>query len=150
MTDRNEKPAGLTKDVGWEVGARRTYATYPGEAWELLLSEVGVQLWLGDVKGEHFDFAKGAKYELKDGTIGEVRVFEPNSHVRLTYHPAGRERASTIQVRVMDAKGDARTTIAFHEEHLPDEQAREQRKAHFTMVLDKLDDAIESRSKRKK
>jgi hypothetical protein len=53
-------------------------------------------------------------------------------------------------VRVINAEGDARTTIAFHEEHLPDEEAREKRKAHFNTVLDKLDDAIEAQSKRGK
>lgn len=144
----DKKPVGLTQDVGWEVGARRTYATLLGEAWEFLLSEVGVQLWLGEMKGEHFDFAQGAAYELKDGTTGEVRVFKPESHLRIAYHPAGWERPSTIQVRVLDAKGEARATIAFHEENLPDEEAREIRKAHFNRVLDKLDDAIESESKR--
>jgi uncharacterized protein YndB with AHSA1/START domain len=150
MTQHKEKPVGLTKDVGWEVGARRTYSTYPGEAWEYLLSEVGVEQWLGDIKGDHFDFAKGAEYELRDGTTGEVRVFEQGSHLRITYHPSGWERASTIQVRVINEKGDARTTVAFHEEHLPDEKARETRKAHFQSVLDKFDTAIESESKREK
>jgi hypothetical protein len=36
------------------------------------------------------------------------------------------------------------TTIAFHEEHLPDEQTRTVRKDHWAQVLDDLESAASS------
>lgn len=41
-----------------------------------------------------------------------------------------------MQLRVRTAVSG--TMIAFHEEHLPDEQTRDLRKAHWTQVLDDL------------
>ena len=34
------------------------------------------------------------------------------------------------------------TTIAFHEDHLPDERARTLRKAYWAHILDDLDSAV--------
>jgi uncharacterized protein YndB with AHSA1/START domain len=79
--------------------------------------------------------------ELSDSSQGEVRVFEPNSHLRITWQPQGWQRASLIQVRVMPAKTG--TTISFHQEHLPGSAEREQRRTHFEAVLDKLDAMID-------
>ena len=144
MSAQDEKSVGLTKDVGWEIGARRTFSTFPGEAWELLLSRLGVEMWLGQVDGETPDFAVGSQYRLANGAEAEVRVFEPGSHLRMRYHPQGWERPSTIQVRVLPAKKEGQTTISFHEEHLPDAEAREIRKAHYVSALDQLGQAIEA------
>jgi hypothetical protein len=58
----------------------------------------------------------------------------------MTWQPYGWTRASTIQIRVLP-KGDS-TMIAFHQEHLPDAEAREQRREHFKNVLDALEVAF--------
>lgn len=47
---------------------------------------------------------------------------------------------SLVQLRVQNAASG--TTIAFHEEHLPDEQTRNVRKAHWTQVLADLESHI--------
>ncbi len=135
MTEVYNKPVGLTKDVGWQIGVRRTLDIPLTVAWQFLISTEGVNLWLGESAG--VEWTKGAQYELVDGSTGEVRVFKPESHVRITWHPADWERASTIQVRVMPS-GD-RTVIVFHQEHLPDATAREQRRQHFASALDKIE-----------
>ena len=56
----------------------------------------------------------GATYDLTDGSQGEVRVIAKNE----------------------------RTVIAFHQEHLPDGDAREDRRRHFVSVLDKLNELV--------
>ncbi|MDH3944043.1 MAG: hypothetical protein OEV06_08125 [Anaerolineae bacterium] len=71
-----------------------------------------------------------------------MRVFKPNSHLRLTHHPPGWPRPSTIQVRVIPS-GD-KTVIAFHQEHLPGPQERAQRRLHYHAALDKLADLIKT------
>jgi uncharacterized protein YndB with AHSA1/START domain len=128
------KPAGLSKDSGWIVGARRTFPVSPSKAWKLVLSDNGIRAWLGDLPD--FIPVKGAAYRLKDGTHGEVTTFIPGSHIRLTWQPNGYPRASILQVRVIPSGG--KTTIAFHQEQLPEATARAERGEHFRRALDEL------------
>lgn len=134
MTAADERPVGLTKDVGYQIGVRRTLPLTPEEAWRRVTSARGLRAWLGDAPVMPLE--KGTSYELADGATGEIRVFAPGSHLRLTWQPGEWPRPSTIQVRVID-KGD-RATIAFHQEHLPDAAAREARREHFKAALDAL------------
>ena len=126
---------GQTKNAGYQIGARRTLAIHPDDAWRLLTSPEGLSIWLHPQA--NLELIPGAYYKLPDGCAGEVRVFKPGSHLRITWHPAGWERASTLQVRVI-ASG-AKTVIAFHQEHLPDPGQREERRRFFTEALDKIE-----------
>src|SRR5581483_9539508 len=129
---------GQTHDAGFQVGVRRTLPIAYDEAWRLITGAAGLRLWLGEAG--HLRLAKGARYQLADGAHGEVRVYQPNHHLRLTWQPTGWERPSTIQVRVLP-KG-ASTTIAFHHEGLPDSAAREQRRRHYEAVLRELEQQL--------
>ena len=129
-----KRPVGLTKEVGWQIGVRRTVPLSVEDAWTLLFSKDGLKAWLGDpVK---ITFAKGEPYQLKNGTTGEIRVFEPQSHIRLTWQPSSAEHPSTIQVRVLANNG--RCTIAFHQEHLNNPAERAQRRRFIQQALDQL------------
>lgn len=136
----NERPVGLTRDVGYQIGARRTLPIALEDAWALLFSDAGLRLWLGEVSG--FTFAKGEPYELADGTVGEGRVYTHHSHVRFTWQPPGWERPSTIQVRLMPKKD--RTVFAFHQEHLPDSASRTTRRDAFIAALDAIEQHLQS------
>lgn len=135
MKDNDKTPVSLTRDAGWQMGARRTFPAAPERAWEWLLSHAGLAAWLGE--GARLDLVSGARYALPDGTTGMVRVFKPGSHLRLTWQLPVWARSSTIQVRVLPAKSGC--VVAFHQEHLPDANARELRLAHFHAVLEQLE-----------
>jgi uncharacterized protein YndB with AHSA1/START domain len=127
---------GLTKDTGWQIGVRRTLGVNSQHLWDYLTSPRGIQLWLGP--WETFSFVAGSTYKLEDGTTGEVRVIQSNSHWRITRHPRDPDydRPSTIQIRVIP-KGE-KTILAFHEEHLPTENQRLARKVHYLWVVDRI------------
>jgi uncharacterized protein YndB with AHSA1/START domain len=129
------REVGKTRDTGYVVGMRRTLPLSVADAWRLVTSTAGVRAWLGD--GTRVEWAPGREYALADGSAGVVRVVEPESHLRLTWQPGGWPRASTIQVRVIAAARG--TTIALHQEHLPDAGARAERLAHFAAALDALE-----------
>lgn len=139
---KGRRKVGETQDVGFQVGVQRTVRAGHALAWRVLTSADGVRAWLGD--GETPTFAEGATYRLADGSTGEVRVVRPNGHLRVTLHPRGWPRPSTIQVRV-EAKVDAKTVIGFHQEHLPAENDREERRAHFKAALDAIEGLIGER-----
>jgi uncharacterized protein YndB with AHSA1/START domain len=144
MPDDPERFTGLTKATGYQVGARRSLPIKLEAAWELLISPAGVVLWLGEPEALRWE--PGAPYRLADGTTGVIRVFKPNSHVRLTWQPPGWARPATIQVRVIPS-GD-RTVFAFHQEHLPDAAARSERRARFKAALEALSQEIDRRRSR--
>ncbi len=123
---------GQTQAVGFNVGARRTIGLVPEQAWDWVTSPAGVALWLGEVIGG-LPQELHAPYRTRDGAKGELRVFEPGSHLRLTWQPSGWERPSLIQVRVLPA-GD-RTTVAFHQEHLAGPDVRAEMKQRWLGVL---------------
>lgn len=125
---------GQTRDTGFQVGVRRTLPIPPNDAWRLLTSQAGAQLWLGAVPVP--ELTQGLHYRLEDGTSGEITVFEPGSHLRLTWQRPGWVRPSIVQLRVLPS--GQRATIAFHQEHLPGLAEREERRAFYTSVLDQL------------
>src|SRR4051794_15255348 len=100
---------GKTGDVGYQIGGRRTIPFSEEAIWGLLLSPEGLATWLGGP----IEVEEGARYTLADGAVGEVRVYKPWSHIRLTWQPPGWARPSLIQVRVIPAKSG--TTLSFHQ-----------------------------------
>ncbi|MEX0780561.1 MAG: SRPBCC domain-containing protein [Balneolales bacterium] len=133
---KGKRVVGQTKDTGFQVGAQKTLPLSGEQAWDLLISPNGVRIWLGDADG--LTFEKGERYQLSDGSGGEMRVVRPQKHARLTYKPEQWAKASTIQVRV-ETKAD-KTVIGFHEENLPGVKEREERRKHFRAALGKLDE----------
>ncbi|WP_420130410.1 SRPBCC family protein [Longimicrobium sp.] len=131
---KGKRALGQTAATGFEIGVRRTLQIPADDAWQLLMSPEGVGAWLGG-KGPRWE--KGETYTLKDGSAGEVRVFKPGSHLRMTVQPEGWPRASTLQVRVMPS-GEEKTVISFHQEHLPGAAEREERRKFFEAALDAL------------
>lgn len=131
---KGKRVLGETADTGFQVGVRRTLPLSVDDAWRLLTSPEGVRAWLGDARG--FALEKGATYTTPAGASGEMRVAKPGSHLRVTWRPPGWARASTIQVRVIPS--GVKTTLSFHEEHLPGAAEREERRRHFEAVLDEL------------
>lgn len=123
---------GKTADVGYQIGVRRTLVCGEEELWSLLLSPVGMTAWLGGA----IELEDGYRYALDNGTTGQVRVYKPWSHIRLTWKPQGWARPSTIQVRVNAANRG--TILSFHQEQLADVAARVAMKTHWEEVIARL------------
>jgi len=108
---------GQTKDAGWQVGARRTLPLELDQAWDLLTTSPWLQRWSG--------------LTVLDAGDPAVRSLTAQCVVRV------RTAQSLVQLRLQPAASG--TTLAFHEEHLPDEQARSRRKDHWARLLDDLE-----------
>ncbi len=129
------KPTGLTKDTGWQMGVRRSFPGDVNMLWDFLFSDEGMRLWLGKVNDMKWE--KGFEYKTSNGTQGVVRVVNIFSHVRLTWKKKDWDNFSTLQVRTI--KGNNKTTISFHQDRLENEAQREEMLAHWEKVLSNID-----------
>ncbi len=130
----SQKIIGQTKNIGFEIGVRRTFDIPVIRAWEIITSDEGVKIWLGDVS--NLKWENGKTYKTKEGTEGEIRAINPGSHLRITWWPKNWEKASTIQIRVIP--NGEKTTISFHQENLKGAQEREEMRQRWEKVLDEL------------
>lgn len=138
MAERQD--VGKTASVGYQIGVSRTLPYTEEEIWALLLSPDGLWVWLGGPA----EIAAGAPFRLANGTTGEIRVYKPWSHLRLTWQPAGWPAPSTLQVRVNPAH--QRTTLSFHQDHLAGPAERAAMKAHWEGVIEELAEMLKGRA----
>ncbi|MDP3178130.1 MAG: hypothetical protein Q8M76_09520 [Spirochaetaceae bacterium] len=113
---------GLTKDAGFQAGARRSYDLSLTQAWSLIVSSRGNELLTGRKAPLEGD-GPGAAWEGPPVAY-EVMTFVPESHFRMRWRLAEWPAPSIFQVRVLPA-ANGRTTIAFHQERLADAEDRE-------------------------
>jgi uncharacterized protein YndB with AHSA1/START domain len=139
-----ERPTGLTKGAGWEIGVSRTVDFPLEEVWDFLTSPEGSAVWLG--AGVQRLDEPGREYQTSEGTSGEIRSYHPLDRVRLTWQPPGWAHDSTMQFTVTGTAA-GRTMVRFHQERLADAGEREQQRAHWRAVLDALVAALENRAK---
>ncbi|MNN19423.1 hypothetical protein D3C81_1326660 [compost metagenome] len=130
-----EFAVGKTKAVGYQVGVRRTFQVTVEEAWNLVTTRQGIEVWLGELSS--YDFGVGAQFNTTSGISGEIRVINEHQNIRLTWKKKDWEKASTLQIRTIKQK-DNKCTISFHQENLPSFEVREEMKARWDEVLDNL------------
>jgi uncharacterized protein YndB with AHSA1/START domain len=138
-----ERPVGLTKGAGWEIGVSRAVDLPLEEVWDFLTSAQGSAVWLG--AGVQRLDEPGSAYQTSDGTSGEVRSFHPLDRVRLTWQPKDWSHDSTVQFTV-SRTASGRTLLRFHQERLADATEREEQRAHWGAVLDAVVTALENRA----
>ncbi|MEZ4793469.1 MAG: SRPBCC domain-containing protein [Gelidibacter sp.] len=137
------KPVGKTKDVGFQFGLQKTFPISEQKAWDFMFSDAGLKIWLGElVKSLELK----EEYQTKDGINGLVRVFKPNSHIRMNWKKKEWENMSTVQVRVI-GKGENRTLISFHQEKLTDFNQRAEMKEYWNEKMEKIAKEIKKASR---
>ena len=129
-----ERPTGLTRDAGWQVGVQRTLPCDPDEAWVLLTGTEGLASWLG--RGAELPEEVGGSYTTEDGTTGELRSWRPGDRIRLTWRPPDWTHDATVQVAIHPTGSG--TAVRFHTERLADEGEREDLRTHWQGVLEDL------------
>ncbi len=77
---KTENQVGKTKDLGFQFEIRKIIPVSTEKVWYFLFLEKGLKIWLGDLKSE-LELKKG--FETENEITGFLRVFKPNSHIRL-------------------------------------------------------------------
>jgi len=128
----SEKPVGLTKDVGFEAGARKTFGIDGERLWRFVVS-ARAQAILGQ-----------ADEGLEAESPGVTTFVEGSHYRRRGVGPSG--RMSVLQVRVISGK-DGKAAIALHAEKLASTQEREQTLERFKTALQSFAEALSENEK---
>ncbi|MBN8594470.1 MAG: SRPBCC domain-containing protein [Anaerolineae bacterium] len=129
-----QRPVGLSKTQGWEIGVRRTLPLSAIELWTRLMTPPGLGEWLGE--GVPLPLGVKQHFTTKSGIRCEMRSYEEGSLIRMRWQPSDWAEPSTLQVRLTPAKSGV--TLSFHHEHLPDGDQREAMRAHWARVINRL------------
>jgi uncharacterized protein YndB with AHSA1/START domain len=136
---KDHKPVGQTKDAGFQIGVRKTFAVDRNKLWAFILSKKGVELWFGDIAAElpyqiPFNSAKGME--------GLITTLQEGSHLRMKWKKPGWEHFSMLQIRIIPAGNGA--TLSFHQDQLADGRQREEMREHWKEVIRKIGEALSS------
>lgn len=138
---RGKRVVGGTESAGFQIGVQKTLPLAAEDAWNLITQPEGLALWLGTVPSLNWE--KGTEYATAEGTRGEIRSVHPSKLLRLTWQPPDFPAPSTLQVS-LEPSGK-KTAVRFHQEKLASAETREQMRAHWRTVLQKLAVLAETR-----
>jgi uncharacterized protein YndB with AHSA1/START domain len=125
------------KQSGWRIKVRRYLPISRETAWHFLTSPQGIAVWLGEEAD--IEFKDGAVYQLANGTCGKIAQCVPYSHLMIVHTAVDGTPTAQIQVH-LQSRGD-HTLCSFHEHHIPDETARDERGQFYLRVLDAIERA---------
>jgi activator of HSP90 ATPase len=132
--EREAKVVGLTKNVGFQFSITKTCAVSVDMAWDFLLSESGIAMWLGDI---HFnDFEWGNPLTTKAGIEAKITIFKADSHLRLAWKPKHWDNNSFIEIRVLTNKGRAK--LGLLHTHMTSIEQREEVKTYWTKIMHEI------------
>lgn len=138
MSIKKNKPIGLTKDAGFQVGARKTCDVSVEMAWDFLMSINGTRLWLDGIDVDKIELK--SEFSTPNGFTGKITVLKPYSHIRMQWRHPDWDNTSTLQIRTIPNKN--KTTISFHQEKLSGPEQRKKMKNFWKNTLDKLNNFL--------
>jgi activator of HSP90 ATPase len=130
----DKKIVGLTKKVGFQFSIIRTYAVSTDTAWDFLLSETGVSMWLGKMNFDDFELDKS--FTTAEEIEGKITIFKADSHLRLAWKPAHWGNNSFIEIRVFEARGRAK--VGLLHTHMMDVKQREEVKVYWSKIFEEM------------
>jgi hypothetical protein len=97
-----KKTVGLTKTVGFQIGVRRTFEATASTAWELLLSQKGMETWAGHIPTTtpYVGFTAQSKECIRI----KITVLKSGSHLRMKWQKPGWPNESILQIRVIELR----------------------------------------------
>jgi hypothetical protein len=127
-----------SKDLGYQVSVSKTFGVSTQAMWEFLLSDHGLEVWLGKISSGAFDLMQ--EFVTQDGTQGMLRVFVPDCHVRYKWKPSTFEKPSTVELRVVNAKGKAK--VIFHHTGFYQKEQQEILRTYWKNVISRMTTAL--------
>lgn len=123
-------------ESGCQVELQRTIRLPIREVWHALLSKAGLEIWLGTSELEKWE--TGIKFKANNGIQGKVRVFNPYTHIRLSWQYPGWKNVSILNIRTEEREKEGEVIIRIHQEQLTDKLQEKEMMGYWTKVLNDL------------
>ncbi len=127
------------KDLGFQVSVSKVFSVSTDTMWTFLLSEAGINVWLGNFPIDDFEIQK--PFVTDAGIEGKLTVFVPNCHFRFKFKPKNWQKASTVELRVTNRKGKA--SVIFHQTGFFEIEKREEMRIYWKNIISKMKDQLE-------
>lgn len=129
--NENSSKNDKMKPIGFQLGVSKTFSISCDDLWKFLLSEEGLEVWLGEINFDEFEINK--PFKTKQGVEGKLTVFKLDSHLRLAWKPKNWEKSSFVEMRITNLKGRAR--ILFHQTKLYEMEQRIEMKKYYVNII---------------
>ena len=130
--------AEKNKDLGFQVSVRKTFSVSTETMWEFLLSQSGIEVWLGKI---NIDDLEMQKTFISDEVIeGNLTVFIPNCHLRLKWKPKHWQKLSTVELRVTNNKG--RSSVVFHQTGFFEIEKIEEMRTYWKSIISNMHEEL--------
>jgi activator of HSP90 ATPase len=126
------------KDLGFQVAVSKTFKVGTPTMWNFILSEAGIQIWLGEMNTD--DFELQTQFVTKTGIKVKLTIFKPDCHLRFKWQPSTFEKSSTVELRITNTKGKAR--IIFHHTGFFKIEQQEELRTYWKTIIDKINNAL--------
>jgi activator of HSP90 ATPase len=122
------------KDLGFQVSISKVFPVSTERIWEFILSEEGINIWLGSISIDDFEIHK--PFITDEGIEGKLTVFIPNCHLRLKWKPKHWQKLSTIELRVTNRKGKA--SVIFHQTGFFEIEKKEEMRTYWKNIISEM------------
>lgn len=126
------------KDLGYQVSVSKVFSVSTVVMWDFLLSQEGINLWLGKIDIDDFEIQKPLVTE--SGNEYKITVYVPNCHFRFKFKPMHWAKASIVEMRVINRKGKAGLT--FYQTSFFEIENREEMRMYWKGVIPKMTTSI--------
>ncbi|HOY12320.1 MAG TPA: SRPBCC domain-containing protein [Saprospiraceae bacterium] len=134
MSDQKNNKIKIIKDLGFQVSVSKTFPINSDAMWELLLSEKGISVWLGEIDVNDFEIQK--PFVTKAGIEGKLVVYIPDSHLRFRWKHNNWEKYSTVELRLTPLKG--KTNVIFHQTDFYKIEQKEELRNYWKNVISNM------------
>ncbi len=124
-------PPKKEKDLGYQVSASKVFEVNTAVMWDFLLSQNGINIWLGKIDIDDFEIQKPLITEC--GNECKLTVYVPNCHFRFKFKPKHWQKASTVELRVTNRKGKA--SVIFHQTGFFEIEKKEEMRLYWKKIL---------------
>ena len=130
--------AEKNKDLGFQVSVRKTFSVSTETMWEFLLSQSGIEVWLGKINIDDLEIQK--TFISDEGIEGKLTVFIPNCHLRLKWKPKHWQKLSTVELRVTNNKG--RSSVVFHQTGFFEIEKIEEMRTYWKSIISNMNEKL--------
>lgn len=130
--------ADKNKDLGFQVSVRKTFSVSTETMWEFLLSQSGIEVWLGKINIDDLEIQK--TFISDEGIEGKLTVFIPNCHLRLKWKPKHWQKLSTVELRVTNNKG--RSSVVFHQTGFFEIEKIEEMRTYWKSIISNMNEKL--------